>query len=281
MFQKIVKARVIPHSSGTLVPSTGTLALPHVSDSLHSHPFMTKPPIGQAPGKRDDVEAMFDEIAPRYDLLNRVLSFGIDVWWRKRAVALLGDGLEGPPDLLMDMATGTADLAIEALSLNPRQVIGVDISDGMLSFGREKLADRQLDHRIALVQGDAADLPFDDDTFDGALVAFGVRNFEDLEAGLAGMRRVLKPGAPLVVLEFSQPTAFPIKQGYEVYSKHVLPRVGRAVSGNSEAYEYLPESVAAFPAGEAFLSVMRQAGYSRTVVKPLTFGIVSLYRGAA
>ncbi|MEO0556932.1 MAG: bifunctional demethylmenaquinone methyltransferase/2-methoxy-6-polyprenyl-1,4-benzoquinol methylase UbiE [Bacteroidota bacterium] len=242
---------------------------------------MTKPPIGQAPGKRDDVEAMFDEIAPRYDLLNRVLSFGIDVWWRKRAVALLGDGLEGPPDLLMDMATGTADLAIEALSLNPRQVIGVDISDGMLSFGREKLADRQLDHRIALVQGDAADLPFDDDTFDGALVAFGVRNFEDLEAGLAGMRRVLKPGAPLVVLEFSQPTAFPIKQGYEVYSKHVLPRVGRAVSGNSEAYEYLPESVAAFPAGEAFLSVMRQAGYSRTVVKPLTFGIVSLYRGAA
>ena len=179
------------------------------------------------------------------------------------------------------MATGTADLAIEALSLNPRQVIGVDISEGMLSFGREKLAARQLDHRIALVQGDAANLPFDDDTFDGALVAFGVRNFEDLEAGLAGMRRVLKPDAPLVVLEFSHPTAFPIKQGYELYSKHVLPRVGRAVSGNTEAYEYLPESVAAFPAGQAFLHVMRQAGYTDTLVKPLTFGIVSLYRGLA
>ncbi len=242
---------------------------------------MPKPPVGQAPGKRDHVEAMFDEIAPRYDFLNRVLSFGIDIWWRKRAVALLSDGLAGPPDLLMDMATGTADLAIEALSLNPRQVIGVDISDGMLSFGREKLEAKQLDHRIALVQGDAADLPFDDDTFDGALVAFGVRNFENLEAGLVGMRRVLKPGAPLVVLEFSHPTAFPIKQGYEVYSKHVLPRVGRAVSGSSEAYEYLPESVAAFPDGEAFLRVMQSAGYREGLAKPLTFGIVSLYRGLA
>jgi len=242
---------------------------------------MLKPPVGQAPGKRDHVEAMFDEIAPRYDLLNRVLSFGIDIWWRKQAVAVLSDGLAGPPDLLMDMATGTADLAIEALSLNPRQVIGVDISEGMLSFGREKLADKKLDHRIALVQGDAADLPFDDDTFDGAMVAFGVRNFENLGDGLAGMRRVLKRGAPLVVLETSQPTSFPFKQGYDVYSQHLMPRIGRAVSGNTEAYEYLPESARQFPHGEAFLREMREAGYTNTVAQPMTFGVVSLYRGLA
>ena len=241
---------------------------------------MTKPPIGQAPGKRQQVEAMFDEIAPRYDLLNRVLSFGIDVWWRKRAVALLAAALDGPPDQLLDVATGTGDLAIEALSLGG-EVVGVDISEGMLAGGREKLHARGLDDRVTLVQGDAADLPFADGVFDGALVAFGVRNFEDLEAGLAGIRRVLRPGAPLVVLEFSHPTAFPIKQGYEAYSKHVLPRVGRAVSGSSEAYEYLPESVAAFPDGEAFLSVLRAAGYRAPLAKPLTFGIVSLYRGLA
>ena len=242
---------------------------------------MTKPPIGQAPGKREHVEAMFDAIAPRYDLLNRVLSFGVDGWWRRRAVALLADGLGRRPEFLLDVATGTADLAVEALSLGPDQVVGVDISDGMLAGGRRKLRRRRLDARVALVRGDAADLPFDDDAFDGATVAFGVRNFEDLGAGLRGIRRVLRPGAPLVVLEFSHPTAFPVKQGYELYSKHVLPRVGEAVSGSSEAYEYLPESVAAFPDGEAFLGVLRDAGFSAPVAVPLTFGIVSLYRGRA
>ena len=174
---------------------------------------MSKPPIGQAPGKRAHVEAMFDEIAPRYDLLNRVLSFGIDVWWRKRAVALLRAGLDGPPRRLLDVATGTADLAIEALSLGG-EVVGVDISEGMLAGGRAKLRRRGLERRVTLVQGDAADLPFDDDAFDGALVAFGVRNFEDLGAGLRGMRRVLRPGAPLVVLEFGHPTAPGVRQGY-------------------------------------------------------------------
>jgi len=243
--------------------------------------MMTKPPIGQAPGKRAHVEAMFDEIAPRYDLLNRVLSFGIDVWWRKRAIALLAGALDERPEFLLDVATGTGDLAIEALSLDPNQVVGVDISAGMLAGGRDKLRQRGLDGRVALVQGDAADLPFPADTFDGATVAFGVRNFEDLQAGLEGIRRVLRPGAPLVVLEFSHPTAFPVKQGYELYSAHVLPRVGRAVSGSSEAYEYLPESVAAFPDGDAFLAVMRAAGFRNVLAKPLTFGIVSLYRGLA
>ncbi|MEM0961636.1 MAG: bifunctional demethylmenaquinone methyltransferase/2-methoxy-6-polyprenyl-1,4-benzoquinol methylase UbiE [Bacteroidota bacterium] len=241
---------------------------------------MIKPPIREAPGKRAHVEAMFDEIAPRYDVLNRVLSFGVDVWWRKQSVAFLKDALTAPPEEILDVATGTADLAIEALSLGGT-VVGVDISDGMLSGGRVKLADRGLDDRVTLVQGDATDLPFETDRFDGALVAFGVRNFEDLVAGLRGMRRVLKPGAPLVVLEFSHPTTFPVKQGYEFYSRHVLPRVGRAVSGSSEAYEYLPESVAVFPDGEDFLAAMRTAGYDTLALQRLTFGVASLYRGLA
>ena len=242
---------------------------------------MTKPPIGQAPGKRAQVEAMFDEIAPRYDALNRVLSFGVDVLWRKRAVALLAEALRRRPDRLLDVATGTADLAIEALSLGPREVVGVDISDGMLDGGRDKVRRRGLGDRVTLVQGDAADLPFPDGAFDGAFVAFGVRNFEDLQRGLAGIRRVLQPGAPLVVLETSQPTAFPFKQGYGVYARHIMPRVGRAISGNAEAYEYLPESAREFPYGDAFLREMRAAGFSDGVARPQTFGVASLYRGLA
>ena len=258
-------------------PGVGVRTFPHALA-----PPMRKPPPGQAAGKAADVEAMFDAIAPRYDLLNRVLSFGIDRGWRKKAVAMLREGLAGrTPDRLLDVATGTADLAVEALSLGPREVVGVDISDGMLAVGRDKVSARGLDGRITLVQGDAAALPFEPASFDGALVAFGVRNFESLEAGLAGIRRVLRPGAPLVVLEFSHPTAFPVKQGYAFYSRHVLPRVGRAVSGHGEAYEYLPESVALFPDGADFLTVMQRAGYKSTVARPLTFGIASLYRGTA
>lgn len=242
---------------------------------------MTKPPIGQAPGKREHVEAMFDDIAPRYDVLNRVLSFGIDVRWRRQAVALLEDALSGRPGRLLDVATGTADLAIEALSLVPDEVVGVDISDGMLEGGRVKVADKGIENRVTLVQADAADLPFEDDAFDGAFVAFGVRNFEDLQAGLGGIRRVLRPGAPLVVLETSQPTAFPFKQGYQVYARHLMPRIGRALSGNAEAYEYLPESAREFPYGEAFLSELRAAGFTQCVAQPVTFGVASLYRGLA
>lgn len=243
---------------------------------------MLKPPPGQAPGKKDRVEAMFDAIAPRYDLLNRVLSFGIDRGWRRRAVRVLREGLGGRrPERLLDVATGTADLAVEALALGPREVVGVDVSDGMLAVGRDKLAARGLADRIMLVQADASALPFDDASFDGALVAFGVRNFENLEAGLAGIRRVLRPDAPLVVLEFSHPTAFPIRQLYAFYSRHVLPHIGKLLSGHREAYEYLPESVAVFPDGTDFLAVMARAGYRQTVAIPLTFGIASLYRGLA
>ncbi len=242
---------------------------------------MTKPPIGQAPGKKDQVEAMFDRIAPRYDLLNRVLSGGTDVRWREKAVRFLGEALHERPARLLDVATGTADLALDALRLAPHEVVGVDLSEGMLAVGREKVAARGCEGRIRLLQADAAALPFDDGAFDGALVAFGVRNFENLGAGLREIRRVLRPGAPLVVLEFSHPRAFPIKQGYEAYSRHVLPRVGRAVSGASGAYDYLPESVAAFPDGAAFLGELQAAGFTGLAERRLTFGVASLYRGLA
>lgn len=242
---------------------------------------MTKPPIGQADGKKAHVEAMFDEIAPRYDLLNRVMTGGADVWWRRRAVALLADALSSPPDRLLDIATGTADLAIEALSLNPQEVVGIDISDGMLELGRDKLSKKGLHSRIRLVQGDAADLPVPDASADGAFVGFGVRNFENLRAGLEGIRRALKPGAPLVILETSQPTRAPFTWGYQLYTGQILPRLGRLISGNAEAYEYLPESARQFPSGEAFLAELRAAGFSDVSAVPMTFGVVSLYRGLA
>jgi len=239
------------------------------------------PPVGQAPGKTAQVEAMFDEIAPRYDLLNHVLSFGIDVGWRRAAVRLLAAALPGRRPRLLDVATGTGDLALALLKLDPEEIVGVDLSEPMLAVGREKVAARGETGRIPLVQGDAAALPFPDDSFDGATVAFGVRNFENLREGLAGIRRVLRPGAPLVVLEFSHPRAFPVRQVYTWYSRHVLPRVGRAVSRSQAAYDYLPQSVAVFPDSEAFLSEMRAAGFSNVVEKRLTFGVASLYRGLA
>lgn len=242
---------------------------------------MTKPPIGQAPGKAEDVEQMFDDIAPRYDLLNRLLSFGIDVRWRKKAVTLLGESLSGTPERLLDVATGTADLAIELLRLEPRGVMGIDLSAGMLERGREKLAERGLDDRIRLLQGDATDLPVENASCDGAIVGFGVRNFENLVGGLRGIRKALRPGSPLVVLEFSHPRTFPIKQGYVFYSKHIMPRIGRRVSGSTDAYEYLPESVAAFPDGDDFLQIMEESGFRDCIARQLTFGVVTLYRGIA
>ena len=234
------------------------------------------PPVGEVEGKKEQVEAMFDAIAPRYDLLNRVLSFGIDQRWRKQAVALLE---AERPERILDVATGTADLAIEALRLDPKKVVGVDIAEEMLSRGREKIAEIGESDRVVLQRGDAEKLPFSDNQFHAALVAFGVRNFQDLDKGLAEIRRVLRPGGALVVLEFSKPRAFPIKQLYAFYSRYILPRVGRAVSKHDGAYRYLPDSVAAFPDGEAFLDRMRQAGYHEPTCRPLTFGIASLYKG--
>jgi demethylmenaquinone methyltransferase / 2-methoxy-6-polyprenyl-1,4-benzoquinol methylase len=234
------------------------------------------PPVGQSEGKKEKVEAMFDAIAPRYDLLNRVLSFGIDQRWRKRAVELLR---EESPDRILDIATGTADLAIGAMSLNPSKVVGIDLSEEMLERGREKVAARGFGDVITLRKGDCEKLPFSDNQFDAALVAFGVRNFENLHKGLAEINRVLRKDGLLVVLEFSQPRAFPIKQGYQLYSRHILPRIGGAISNDSGAYKYLPESVAAFPDGADFLAEMEQVGFRELQATPLTFGIASLYRG--
>lgn len=235
------------------------------------------PPIGEVDGKAEAIEDMFDAIAPRYDLLNRVLSFGIDQYWRSRAVRLLTDE---QLTHVLDVATGTADLAIKAeRTLHPRSVVGIDLSAEMLERGREKVDQCGLSSRISLVQGDAEDLPFDDGAFDAALVAFGVRNFEDLDAGLRGIARVLRPGGRLVVLEFSQPRTFPIKQLYSWYSRHVLPRIGGVLSADQGAYEYLPSSVAAFPDGSDFLNRMKACGFEDLLWTPLTFGIASLYKG--
>lgn len=236
------------------------------------------PPIGETDGKAEAVESMFDAVAPRYDLLNRVLSLGIDRYWRIQAVRLLADE---QPRRVLDVATGTADLALEAeRQLHPREVVGIDLSAEMLRYGRDKIQERGLGGRVSLVQGDAEALPFDDDAFDAALVAFGVRNFEDLGAGLADIHRVLRPGGRLVVLEFSQPRNGPFRRLYRWYSRHVLPRIGGRLSPDPGAYEYLPRSVEAFPDGADFLDRMETAGYTDLLWRPLTFGIASLYRGA-
>jgi demethylmenaquinone methyltransferase/2-methoxy-6-polyprenyl-1,4-benzoquinol methylase len=236
------------------------------------------PPIGETEGKAEAVESMFDAVAPRYDLLNRVLSLGIDRYWRIQAVRLLADE---QPHRVLDVATGTADLAVEAeRRLHPRTVVGVDLSAEMLRYGRDKIREQNLTHRISLVQGDAESLPFTDRSFDAALVAFGVRNFEDLNAGLRDIHRVLRPGGRLAVLEFSQPRNGPLRRLYRWYSRHVLPRIGGRLSPDPGAYEYLPRSVKAFPDGAGFLDRMREAGYTDLLWRPLTFGIASLYRGA-
>ncbi len=221
---------------------------------------------------------MFDAIAPRYDLLNRVLSLGIDRLWRRRTVEWLR---EDKPGRILDVATGTADLAIESLSLDPDSVVGVDLSEEMLRVGREKLERLNLSERITLRQGDSERLPFSDAQFDAAMVAFGVRNFENLERGLREIRRVLKKDGVLVVLEFSHPTAFPVKQVYGIYSKYVLPRIGGALSRDDGAYRYLPDSVAQFPDGGAFLDVLRRCGFNNLDERRLTFGIASIYKGYA
>ncbi|MEM9831804.1 MAG: bifunctional demethylmenaquinone methyltransferase/2-methoxy-6-polyprenyl-1,4-benzoquinol methylase UbiE [Bacteroidota bacterium] len=230
----------------------------------------------QASSKKEQVAEMFNNISRRYDLLNHLLSLGIDIYWRKQAIKLLKPH---QPKQILDIATGTADFAIEALALNPDKVIGVDISEGMLAMGHKKLKRRQLDDRIELQLGDSEGLRFNDNVFDAAIVAFGVRNFETLHDGLKDIFRVLKPGGRLVVLEFSKPTRFPMKQLYNFYFKNILPLIGKVISKDQSAYTYLPESVQAFPDGQAFLQALQRAGYTETRCKALTFGISSIYTG--
>ncbi|KAA9350023.1 bifunctional demethylmenaquinone methyltransferase/2-methoxy-6-polyprenyl-1,4-benzoquinol methylase UbiE [Larkinella humicola] len=226
--------------------------------------------------KREQVEEMFDSISPKYDLLNHLLSAGIDIVWRKKAIRLLQPE---KPKMLLDIATGTGDFAIEALKLNPDKIIGVDISEGMLSFGREKI--RKLGHedKIELRSGDSERLPFADNVFDAVIVSFGVRNFENLLKGLTDMHRVTRSGGTCLVLEFSKPRNFPFKQFFSFYTNRFLPLIGRLVSKDASAYTYLPESMQAFPDGPDFIRVLEQAGFTQTRWIPLTFGICSIYTG--
>ena len=219
---------------------------------------------------------MFNNIAHKYDFLNRSLSMGIDIIWRKKAIAQLK---EIQPKMILDVATGTGDVALEAMNLQPQKIIGVDISTGMLELGRQKIAKRGLSKYIEMVEGDSENLPFEDNKFDAVTVAFGVRNFENLLKGLKEINRVLRPGGKLVVLEFSQPKAFPIKQFYWFYFNNILPLFGKMLSKDDSAYTYLPESVKAFPDGKDFLNVMTEAGFKRNTSKTLTFGISSIYTG--
>jgi demethylmenaquinone methyltransferase / 2-methoxy-6-polyprenyl-1,4-benzoquinol methylase len=226
--------------------------------------------------KKDEVAAMFNNISPKYDLLNHLLSLGIDIHWRKKAIRLLRDS---KPKIILDVATGTGDFAIEALSLNPDKIIGLDISDGMLDIGRKKLGRKNLNSKIELENGDSENLRYGDNIFDAVIVAFGVRNFENLEAGLSGMHRVLKKNGRVVILEFSKPTVFPFRQLYNFYFKSILPIIGKMISRDNAAYTYLPESVQVFPQGSAFLDILKNIGFNQAKCIPLTFGICSIYTG--
>jgi demethylmenaquinone methyltransferase/2-methoxy-6-polyprenyl-1,4-benzoquinol methylase len=227
--------------------------------------------------KREQIAEMFDNVSPKYDFLNHLLSGGIDFWWRKKAISMLR---AEKPQLILDIATGTGDLAIEAVKqLIPKKVIGVDISEGMLSFGREKMKKLGLESKIELQMGDSENLQFENNTFDAVIVSFGVRNFENLEKGLTDMCRVTKSGGKCMVMEFSNPKTPVIKQLYNFYNATILPFIGKLVSNDSSAYSYLPESVKAFPEGENFLKVFEKAGFRHTKCIPLTFGVCSIYLG--
>jgi len=227
--------------------------------------------------KKEQIAAMFNSISGKYDFLNHFLSLGIDILWRKRAVRLLKNH---QPKLILDIATGTGDFAIEALSLNPEKIIGVDISEGMLSIGREKLIKKNLTDKIELLSGDSEVLPFEDNFFDAVIVSFGVRNFENLEKGLSDMLRVLKPSGKVVILEFSKPKSFPFKQIYQFYFQWILPKIGKLISKNHAAYTYLPDSVEAFPDGDDFLNILNKIGFQKNQCTPLTLGISSIYSGS-
>jgi len=238
----------------------------------------TVTPYSDEPGtKKQQVADMFNNISKTYDFLNHFLSLGIDIIWRKKAI---GELKNDHPKLILDVATGTGDFAFEALRmLKPEKIIGVDISRGMLDIAQQKIDARHLGDRFAVKLGDSEKLPFDDHEFDAVTVAYGVRNFENLELGLSNIRRVLKPGGKAVLLEFSKPKAFPVKQLYKFYFNYVTPAVGKIFSKDSRAYSYLPESVAAFPDGKQFTALMDKVGFKHTKCRPLAFGICSIYTG--
>lgn len=225
-------------------------------------------------GKKQQVAEMFNNIAKRYDFLNHFLSMGIDIYWRKKTIKQLK---LLHPYRILDIATGTADLAIEASILQPKEIIGIDISEQMLEIGREKIKNKRLEKTIHLSYGDSENIPFQDNSFDAITCAFGVRNFENLDKGLHEMYRVLKKDGKVAILEFSKPQKFPIKQLYHFYFIKILPIVGRIVSKDMSAYTYLPKSVDAFPDGKQFLKHLALSGFKETLHIPLNFGIASIY----
>ncbi len=230
----------------------------------------------QPKGKKEKVKGMFNDIAFRYDFLNHFLSAGIDKRWRTKVRKHLAPF---HPKEILDVATGTGDLAIELAKLHPEKITGIDIATGMLDIGKEKIGKKKLNDVIVLEEGDSENLRFNDGHFDAVTVAFGVRNFEDLEHGLSEMYRVLKPGGHVVVLEFSKPKKFPFRNIYNAYFKYILPTVGKMISKNDEAYTYLPESVQAFPEDKAFMNELKKAGFREAGQQRLTFGIATMYYG--
>jgi demethylmenaquinone methyltransferase/2-methoxy-6-polyprenyl-1,4-benzoquinol methylase len=225
-------------------------------------------------GKKEQVTTMFDAISENYDGLNRVISFGIDVKWRRKVVKILQ---EKKPQSILDIATGTGDLAINLVDTGAEKIVGLDISTGMLAIGKKKISEKKLGDTIEMVVGDSENLQFEDHSFDAVTVAFGVRNFEDLDKGLHEIRRVLKTGGTLVVLETSVPSKTPYKQGYKFYSKYILPAIGKIFSKDRSAYAYLSESAAVFPHGQDFNNILKKIGFIAMENKPQTFGVASIY----
>ena len=224
--------------------------------------------------KKEQVEQMFDNISGKYDLLNRILSMGIDVSWRKKVVKSVK---KENPKTILDIATGTGDLAIAMAKSTDAKITGFDLSAGMLEVGRKKIKEQNLENRIEMIQGDAEKMPFEDNSFDVITVAFGVRNFENLKKGLDDIYRVLKPGGKFIILEFSQPEAVPMKQLYTFYSRYVLPKIGKKISKDQSAYTYLPDSVKAFPHGAEMKNILKKSNFVEPFDKKLTFGIASIY----
>jgi demethylmenaquinone methyltransferase/2-methoxy-6-polyprenyl-1,4-benzoquinol methylase len=226
-------------------------------------------------GKKKQVEQMFDNISENYDGLNRVISLGSDVKWRKKVIKMVA---ETRPKTILDIATGTGDLAIQfAENTSAEKIVGLDLSEGMLSVARKKVSGKNISEKIEFVQADSEALPFDDNTFDAITVSFGIRNFENLEKGLSEIYRVLKKGGIFVILETSVPSKFPFKQGYYFYSKNVLPLVGKLFSKDKVAYKYLSESASVFPHGEVLNNILRKIGFNEVKKKPQTFGVATIY----
>lgn len=225
-------------------------------------------------GKKEQVAQMFDTISGNYDNLNRVISFGIDIKWRKKVLKIVS---ARKPKIILDIATGTGDLAILMTQTNAEKIIGLDISAGMLEVGKKKIEEKKLSNVIDLVLGDSENIPFEDNYFDAITVGFGVRNFENLEKGFAEILRVLKPNGVFVILETSVPDKTPYKQGYKFYTKNILPLIGKLFSKDNSAYGYLSESAAVFPYGEALNNILRKIGFIDVVAMPQTFGVATIY----